>query len=193
MKINQLFAVCGIATALVYGACTASAQDNNGGGYGGRNGGGGGGGFRRFDPTQMQKDFMDFSRNYMNFTNDDEWSAVQPLVQKVLDARRDTMSTMGNGFRKMMEARHNDQNGGDQNGGRRRGGGMFGGTPSPEYTALENAVDNNAPSAQVQDLLAKYQAAEKVKQNKLKQAEDSLRQVLTPKQEAAATVIGLLD
>src|ERR1700722_7019394 len=123
MKINQLFAVCGIAAALVYGACTVSAQDNNngggGGGFGGRNGGG-----RRFDPAQMQKDFLDFSRNYMNFTNDDEWSAVQPLVQKVLDARRDNMSTMGNGFRKMMEARRNDQNGGDQNGGRRpRGGG----------------------------------------------------------------------
>ncbi len=194
MKINQVFAVCGIAAALFYGACTASAQDNNGGGgggFGGRNGGG-----RRFDPAQMQKDFMDFSRNYLNFTNDDEWAAVQPLVQKVLDARRDTMSGMGNGFRKMMEARrNNDQNGGDQNGNRRfrGGGGMFGGTPSPEYTALESAVDNNAPAAQVKDLLAKYKALEKAKQDKLKQAEDSLRQVLTPKQEAAATVIGLLD
>ena len=101
---------------------------------------------------------------------------------------------MGNGIRKMMEARRAENGGGDQNGGRRnRGGGMFGGTPSPEYTALENAVDNNAPAAQVQDLLAKYQAAEKAKQDKLKQAEDGLRQVLTPKQEAAATVIGLLD
>ena len=188
MKINQLFAVCGIAAALVCGACTASAQDNNGGG------GGGGGGFRRFDPAQMQKDFLDFSRNYMNFTNDDEWAAVQPLVQKVMDARRDTISSMGNGIRKMMEARRAENGGGDQNGGRRnRGGGMFGGTPSAEYTALENAVDNNAPAAQVQDLLAKYQAAEKAKQDKLKQAEDGLRQVLTPKQEAAATVIGLLD
>jgi hypothetical protein len=186
MKMNQLFAVCGIAAVLFCGAGSLSAQDNNGGG--------GGGGFRRFDPVQMQKDLMDFTRSYLNFTNDDEWAAVQPLVQKVMDARRDTMSGLGNGFRKMMEARRNAQNGGDQNGGRRfRGGGMFGGTPSPEYTALENAVDNNAPAAQIQDLLAKYQAAEKAKQDKLKQAEDSLRQVLTPRQEAAATVIGLLD
>jgi hypothetical protein len=195
MKMNQLFAICGIAAALVYGACTVSAQDNGGGGSGG--GRGGYGGRRNFDPAQMQKDFLDFTRSYMNFTNDDEWSAVQPLVQKVLDARRDSMSGMGNGFRKMMEARRNQDNGGDQNGGnqnrRFRGGGMFGGSPSPEYTALENAVDNNAPSGQVQDLLAKYQAAEKAKQDKLKQAETNLRQVLTPKQEAAATVIGLLD
>lgn len=184
MKMKQLFAVGGIAAALVCGACAVSAQDNNGGP---------GGGFRRFDPAQMQQQFMDFARNYMNFTNDQEWAAVQPLVQKVMDARRDTMSGLGNGYRKMFEARR-DQNGGDQNGGRRfRGGGPFGGTPSPEYTALENAVDNNAPAAQIKDLLAKYQASEKAKQDNLKAAEDNLRQYLTPKQEAAATVIGLLD
>lgn len=189
MKINQLFAICGMAAALVCGACTVSAQDNNGGG--GR-GGFGGGGFRRMDPTQMQQDFLNFARDYMNFTNDDEWTQIQPLVQKVMDARRDTMSGLGNGFRKMMEARRGDQNGGDQT-RRFRGGGMFGGTPSPEYTALENAVDNNAPVDQIKDLLAKYQASVKARQDKLKQAEDNLRQYLSPKQEAAATVIGLLD
>ena len=32
---------------------------------------------------------MDNIRNDLNFTNDTDWSAVQPLVQKVLDARRD--------------------------------------------------------------------------------------------------------
>ena len=197
MKMNQLFAVCGIAAALVCSACTASAQDNNGGGGGGgggnRNYGGGGGG-RRFDPAQMQQQFMDFARDYMNFTNDDEWAAVQPLVQKVVQARQDVMADTGNGIRKMFESRRNQDNGGDQNGGRRRGGGgFFGRQPGPELTALENAVDNNAPAGQVQDLLAKYQAAEKAKQDKLKQAEDALRQVLTPRQEGAATVIGLLD
>src|SRR3984957_3758350 len=109
MKMNQLFAICGIVAALFYGANYVSAQNTGGGGFGGGNGGNGGNGgsgYRRgggFDPAQMQKDFLDFSRNYMNFTNDDEWAAVQPMVQKVLDARRDTMSGIGNGFRKMME------------------------------------------------------------------------------------------
>lgn len=193
MKMNQLFAMCGIVAALFWGANNVSAQNNGGGGFGGN----GGGGFRRFDPQQMQKDFIDFARNYMEFTNDDEWAAVQPMVQKVLDARRDAMSGMGNGIRKMMEARRAQENG-DQNGngnGRRfrGGGGMFGNTPSPEYTALENAVDNNAPTAQIKDLLARYEAAEKAKQDKLKQAQDDLRQYLSPKRQAEATVIGLLD
>ena len=193
MKMNQLFAICGIAAALFLGANHVSAQ-NNGGGFGG--GGNGGGGYRNrggFDPAQMQKDFIDFARTYMNFTNDDEWAAVQPLVQKVVQARQDVMSDMGNGIRKMIEARRNaDQNGGDQN-RRNRGGGFFGRQPSPEYTSLESAVDNNAPESQIKDLLAKYQASLKAKQDRLTQAEGSLRQILTSKQEGAATVLGLLD
>jgi len=194
MKMNQLFAMCGIAAALFCGGSSVFAQDNGGG-----NGGGGGGYRRNFDPAQMQQQFMDFARGYMNFTNDADWSAVQPLVQKVLDARRDTSSGIGNGFRMMMRSQRGDQQRGDQNGGdpnRRRGGGFGGGmfgTPSAEYTALQNAIDNNAPAEQVKDLLTRYQAAQKAKQDKLKQAQDTLRSVLTVKQEAQATVLGLLD
>lgn len=197
MKIKHIFAICGMAAALFCGMNSVSAQDNNGGGGGG--GGGGFGGGRRFDPGQMQQDFMNFARNYMNFTNDDDWNAVQPLVQKVVEARRDEASSMGNGIRLMMQARRNengdDQNGGrnDQNGGRRFRGGFFGGQPSPEYTALQNAIDQNAPPAQVKDLLDRYKAAEKAKQDKLKEAQDSLRAVLSVKQEAQATLLGLLD
>lgn len=194
MKMNHVFAVCGIAAALFCGG-SAFAQDNGGPPPGG---GFGGGGFRRggnFDPEQMRQDYMTFVRNYLNFTNDTDWSAVQPLVQKVTEAQRDIGSSMGNGFRMFMQQRMADRNGGDQNGGRRRfrGGGMFGGQPSPEYTALQNAVENNAPEGQVKDLLAKYQASEKAKQDKLKAAQDNLRGVLSPKQEAQATVLGLLD
>ncbi len=191
MKMNQLFAMCGIAAALFLGANHVSAQQNGGGG------GFGGGGYRRgnFDPTQMRQDYINFVRNYLGFTNDTDWSAVQPLVQKVMDTQREVGSSMGNGFRKMMEARRSDrgdQNGGDQ-GGRRFRGGMFGGEPSPEYTALENAIDNNAPDGQIKDLLARYKTAQKAKLDALKAAQDNLRQVLTIKQEGAASVLGLLD
>ena len=195
MKMKQLFVVCGMAAALICGASAVSAQDNNGGGGGG---GGGRGGFRGMDPQQMQKDYIDFVRNYLDFTNDADWSAVQPLVQKVIDAQRDMGSAMGNGFRMFMQQRFADRNGGDQNGGnnnrRFRGRGMFGGEPSPEYTALENAVNNNAPAGQVKDLLARYDTAQKAKQDKLKTAQDGLRAVLEPgAQEARATLLGLLN
>ena len=181
MKINQLFAVCGIAAALFCGACSVSAQNNGGGGFGGGRG--------NFDPAQMEQRMMDHVRDQLGFTNDTDWSAVQPLVQKVFDARRD----VGFGGGRMMFGGRNrgGQNGGsDQNGGRR--GGMFG-TPSPEAQALQTAIDDNAPDAQIKDLLTKYQASQAAKREKLKTAQENLRAVLTVKQEATATLLGLLD
>ncbi len=187
MKINQLLAICGIASALCLGAATVSAQDNGGGGGGGGFGGGGGGGF---DPAAFQQRMMDNIRDQLGFTNDTDWSAVQPLVQKVLDARREA----GNGGmgRMMFRRRNNngDDNGGGGGGGRR--GGFFG-TPSPEAQALQSALDANAPSDQIKDLLAKYEASQKAKQAALKSAQENLRAVLTPRQEAQATLDGLLE
>ncbi|HTQ51672.1 MAG TPA: hypothetical protein VMJ12_13240, partial [Candidatus Acidoferrales bacterium] len=87
--MKQLFATCGIAAALLLGAGTVFAQNNGGGGFGGGGGGGGGGGFRGMDPAQFQQRMMDRVRQNLNFTNDADWNAVQPLVQKVMDARRD--------------------------------------------------------------------------------------------------------
>src|SRR5271168_974954 len=90
MKLNRIITLCAMAAALALGTGSLLAQDNGGGGQGG-GGGDQGGGFRRgnFDPAQMQQRIMDNVRDQLNFTNDTDWSAVQPLVQKVLDARRD--------------------------------------------------------------------------------------------------------
>ncbi|HEX3625466.1 MAG TPA: hypothetical protein VH280_08575 [Verrucomicrobiae bacterium] len=188
--MKHIFAVCGMALALICGAGAASAQDNNGGGGGGFRRGGG-----NFNPEEMRAHYMDFIRNYIGFTNDADWSAVQPLVQKVLDAQRDMGSAMGNGFRMFIEQQRGDR-GGDQNGSNRRsrGGGMFGAQPGPEYTALQDAINNNAPAAQVKELLTRYNAAQKAKQDKLKSAQDGLRAVLEPgTQEAKATLLGLIN
>jgi hypothetical protein len=184
MKMNQLFAICGIVAALFCGASTVSAQDNGGGGNGGGRPGRG-----NFDPAQFQQRMMDGVRDQLGFTNDTDWSAVQPLVQKVMDARRDVGT--GNGMRMMFQRRNRDQNGGDNN-NRPRNNPFFG-TPSPEFTALQTALDNNAPDDQIKDLLTRYQASQKAKQDKLKAAEENLRAVLTVKQEATATLLGLLE
>jgi hypothetical protein len=157
-----------------------------GGGPGGGGGFGGGGGGRNFDPAQMQQRMMDNYRQQLNFTNDTDWSAVQPLVQKVVDAR--TAVGMGGGMRGM--------------GGRNRGGGGMGGMgggnnpfnqPNPDRDALQQALDDNAPAAQVRALLQKYQAGQKTKQAALVAAQADLRKVLTVQQEAEATLLGLLD
>ncbi|MGH7953132.1 MAG: hypothetical protein ACREFE_14620 [Limisphaerales bacterium] len=172
-------AVCGIAAALFLSVGSVSAQ-NNGGPGGGRGRG-------NFDPAQFQQRMMDNIKDQLGFTNDTDWGAVQPLVQKVMDARRD-LGNGGMGMRMMFRRNRGGNN--DNNGGRR--GGFFG-TPSPEAEALQTAIDNNAPTAQIKDALAKYEASQKAKQAKLKQAQDNLRQVLSVKQEAQATLLGLLD
>jgi hypothetical protein len=180
MKINQMLVMCGIAASLFLGAGNVSAQNDNGG-----NGGGGRG---NFDPAQFQQRIMDNIKTQLDFTNDTDWSAVQPLVQKVMDAQRDVR---GGGMGRMF-GRGNRTGGGDQGGGNNRRGG-FGGTPSPEAEALQKAIDDNAPSGQIKNLLAKYQASQKDKQAKLVATQDDLRKVLTVKQEAQATLLGLLQ
>jgi len=186
MKMKQLFALCGLAAALICGTSSVYAQ--NGGGFGGGgNGGGGGGGRGNFDPAQFQQRIMGNIRDQLGFTNDTDWNAVQPLVQKVLDARRD-MGGVGMGMM-MRRNRGNDQGGG---GGRPQRNNFFG-TPSPEATALQNALDNNAPDAQVKDLLDRYRASQAKKEAALKTAQENLRAVLTIKQEGTAALMGLVD
>jgi hypothetical protein len=183
MKMNQLLAICGVAAALFLGAGNVSAQ----------NGGGGGGGGGNFDPAQMQQRIMDNTREQLGLTNDTDWNAIQPLVQKVMDARRNVGGGgMGRLFgRGNRGGNNNNANANNNNNGGRRGG--FGGTPSPEAEALQKAIDDNAPTAQVKAALAKYHASQKDKQAKLVQAQENLRKVLTVKQEAQAALLGLVE
>jgi len=195
MKLNKILMTCAVSV-LLCGTGSVFAQDsNNDNGPGGRPPGNnqtdqGGqqqrrnrnGGPGNFDPAQMQQRMMDNIREQLGFTNDTEWSAVEPLVQKVMDARRDVgFGGMGRMFGR------NNRNGG---GGNRSG--MFG-QASPEQEALQTVLDNNAPSGQIKDLLAKYKSSQKSKQAKLEAAQSDLKKVLTVKQEAEATLLGLVN
>jgi len=191
MKVKNLLMVCWAAAALMLSAGNVCAQNGGGGngggggGFGGGgNGGGGFGGFRNMDPAQRQQFIMNGIRDQLGFTNDTEWSAVQPLVQKVVDART-AVGFGGRGFGR-------GGRGGGQ-GGQGGGGGMFGQQPNPDRDALQQALDDNAPAGQIQALLAKYEASRKVKQAALIAAQDDLRKVLTVPQEAQATLSGLLE
>jgi hypothetical protein len=204
--MNRLLTICGIAAALCLGAGTILAQDNGGtagnggnggggnGGNGGGNGGGGrrgggGGGFNRgnFDPAQFRQRAVDNARDELGFTNDTEWSAVQPLVQKVVDARFDI--GIGGGMSLLRPRNTGNQ---DNGGGRQRRGG-FGGETSPEAQALQQAIESNAPAAQIKAALAKYRQSRLDKEAKLKAAQDDLRKILSSKQEAQAVLAGLLN
>ncbi len=210
MKLNRIITMCAVAAALALSISDTFAQNNNGGGGFGNGGGGGGfgnGGGRRnrggngggnFDPAQMMQRRLDGIRQQLEFTNDTDWAAVQPLIQKVLDAQQAARQGGGRGgrggFGGGRRGGNNGPNGNNANGNNNGGGrGGFGPQPSPEAEALQQAIDNGAPADQLKDLLAKYNASEKVKQAALAAAQANLRQVLTVRQESQATLMGLLN
>src|SRR5438045_2086566 len=81
---------------------------------------------------------------------------------------------------------------GDQNngGGRRFRG--FGGEPSAEADALEKAVEAKASNSEMKAALTKFIEARKAKEAELARSQDDLRKVLSVRQEAIATINGLL-
>jgi hypothetical protein len=153
------------------------AQDN-GGGAGGRRGG-------NFDPAQFQQQMMDRFKERLEMTNDDEWVAVQGLIQKVMDARRATFSGMGFGGRR-------GGNGGGGDNGNRGGRGAFNAPPSPEAEDLQKALDAKASPDELKAKMAKLRDARKSKEAALAKAQEDLRKVLTVRQEATAVSMGLL-
>ena len=183
MKLNRIITLCAMASTLALSTGGVFAQNNGGGG----NGGGGGGQRGNFDPAAMQQRMVDGVRDRLEFTNDTDWAAVEPLVTKVVAARFDV--GMGGGMRGMMGGRNR---GGGQGGQPAGGRGGFG-QASPEADALQKAIDDGAPASQIKDLLAKYKSAQKAKQAKLEAAQADLKAVLTTKQEAQAVLLGLVN
>lgn len=147
-----------------------------------------GGGRQRqgnFDPAQFRQRMMDRFRERLEITDDSEWKAIQLLIQNVMDAR----AAMGAGGRGRVGR-----------GGRRGEQVNAGAQPSrpdrppgnPAAEELQKAIDAKAPSADMKAALAKYAEYRKGKQAELDKARDALRAVLTSRQEAIATLSGLL-
>ncbi|MCX6922256.1 MAG: hypothetical protein NT154_03410 [Verrucomicrobia bacterium] len=185
MKMNKWLVMAGVAAIMSLGSNEVAAQPGGGGG-GGRQGGRG-----NFDPAQMQQRMMERYKETLEVTNDDEWKTIEPRVQKVMDVRRETMSGMGRGMFGGGRGPRGGDNAQPADQGKQARGGMFG-TPSPEAEALQKAIDSKASKAEMKTALEKYVASRKTKQADLEKAQAALREILTPRQEAIATLNGLL-
>jgi hypothetical protein len=197
-NMNRWLVMLGIAGAISMGSNTLNAQDTSAGGNGGagngNNNANGGrqrrqGGQGNFDPAQFQQRMMDNYKERLEITDDTEWKAIEPLIQKVMDARRDQFMGMGRGMFGGGRNRGGD-NQGDQ-GGQRRGA-FPGATPSPEAEMLTKAIESKASTTDLKAAMAKFVEARKAKQAELETAQANLRKVLTVRQEAIATESGLL-
>jgi hypothetical protein len=182
-KSSQWLVIAGIASSLLCGTGNLFAQDNPPPG----GPGGGGRGRGNFDPEQMRQRMMDRVKEQLEITKDDEWKAVEPLVTKVMDARRDAMAGGMRGF--FGRGQRGGQNQGDTQGNRPR----FGPEPSAEQQALDKAIESKASKDELKSAMAKFRAAKKDKEAKIKAAQEELRKVLSLRQEAIAVLNGWLD
>jgi hypothetical protein len=179
---RALVLTVGLATLIVAGNVLAQDQGgttppppNAGGGDNGRRGRG------NFDPAQFQQRMLDNAKERLGITSDDEWKVIQPLVEKVFQTRRETMTGMRG-------PRRGGDNGG--NGGNNRP--AVTPTPNPEAEALQQALDSKAEADVLKTKLAAFRDARKVKEAALTKAQEDLRKVLSVRQEASAVLMGLL-
>jgi hypothetical protein len=161
---------------LVVGAASLFAQDNNRR----RTDNGGGGNNGNFNPQDLQARMLAGIRERFDVANDEEWGLISDRVMKVMDLRRSTMSgalaTFGRG-------------GGD----RTNGGGRGTRTSSNvEVSALQAAVTDKLPDAEIKSRLDRYREVKRENEAKLAKAQEELRAVLSVRQEAVAVLAGLL-
>jgi hypothetical protein len=141
---------------------------------------------------EARQRMMDGYRTSLEVKAEDDWKKIEPLITKVLDARRATGfgggGFGGGGGRQRGGGDNADQN----NNNRNRGGGQ----PNPEREALQKAVEDKAPVEEVKEKLAKYRESRKAReataQAALEAAQGDLRKALSPRQEAGAVLAGLL-
>ncbi len=167
MRLNQWLIAGSIAAVLCMGTNKLAAQGRG-----------------NFDPAQFQQRMMERYKEQLEVKDDTEWKAIQPLVQKVMDARM----AVGFGGRGMFG--RGPRGGGDQGGDQQRRPSF--GPANPEADALQKAIDSKASNAEMKAALAKYLESRKAKQADLEAAQAKLRAVLTPRQEAIACMSGLL-
>jgi len=189
MKITSKFFLSALTLATT--AVVALAQDTprEGGRRGGDRGPGG------FNMEEFRKRMNDRIKEQLKAT-DEEWAVLQPLIEKVQNKQRDTMTSRFGGF-------FGGRGGGPGGGGDRAGGGDRGGGGggdrgdrggSPESQALRTALEGDSTSAE--DLKAKLAAVREARKKaaaELEAARADLAKVLSVRQEAVLVSMGILE
>ena len=166
--ISFVFALAAISLT----SLDVSAQGRGGGGQGGR-GGGGQGGRGNFDPEEFRARMVERMKEQFGFS-DAEYKAIQPLIEDVQTKQRDTRSGGRGGF-------------GGFGGRGGRGGDRESGNSAMD--ALQKAIESGS---NIEAKLKAFRADRTKKEAALKKSQDTLKAVLTVKQEAVAVTIGLI-
>ncbi len=136
-----------------------------------------------FDPARMRERQMDNIKEQLG-TSEDEWKALAPKIEKILDAQRDLRGGMG-------------RFGGPGGGG---GPGGPGGPDQPmgkvaeAQRDLRDALQNkDTPAEEVTKKLTAYREARDKARAELQAAQKDLTKQIKPRQEAVLVVAGVLE
>ncbi len=169
--------VCSLVLAALCCAAAASlsAQDPRRGRGGDNNAGG------NFNPQDMQARMLTALRERFEVAGDEEWTVISERVLKVSELRR----AAGGGF--AFAGRGGPPGGGDRGGSTRTRSGN-----STDVAALQAAVTDKLPDAEIKARLERVREQRKDNEAKLAKAQEELRAVLSVRQEAIAVLAGLL-
>jgi hypothetical protein len=147
----------------------------------------------RGDPEQFRQRMAERLRERLEVKKDDEWKIIEERLTKVMDAQREaragvSFGAFGGGGRGP-RPEGGDTNAGGNNDRRGRG---FGGEPSAEVKALEDAIEAKASGDEIKAKMAKLRDSRKEKEAALEKAQTDLRKVLSVRQEAQLVVMGIL-
>ena len=144
------------------------------------------------DPTQLRQGNVASLREQLGITNDVEWNLVNERIQKVQEAQRVVQNDSGTRAGLLaMNLSGNVAN-------RLQGQGSAlqalaaRSTPPAEAGTLQKAVTNHSPDEETRTAIDRLNELRKTHRDALRDAQTALRLLLTVKQEAVATVNGLL-
>lgn len=120
-------------------------------------------------PEQMWQQGAERLRAIFDVKDDAEWNIIVERARKVYDLRVEMIKSLLAAVR---------QQGGD---------------PSPETDALKRAIAAKSSAETLKAAMERFRQARKAKEDKLLQAQEDLKQILTARQEAIALGIGLVN
>lgn len=131
-----------------------------------------------FDPAAMRERFMNSIKERLG-ASDDEWKVLQPKIEKIMTAQRESR---GGGFF------------GRGRGGQDRGGDQPQSAVSRASAELNQALENKDTSPEDIDkkLAALREARDKARAD-LQASQKDLKDVLTKRQEAVLVTMGMLE
>lgn len=193
LSVAALVSLLGLSVAQL--SAQAPADPNAGrrrGGPGGQDpGNGNGGGRGNFSPEEAQARMLTALRERFEITNDEEWGLISKRLATVMEIRR-TTGGGGGGPGGPGGGRGGPPSGGGGNADTGGRGGRGGRTNNPEIAALQAAITDNLPEAEIKSRLERVRELRRDAEAKLLKAQEDLRAVLSVKQEANAVLFGLL-